>query len=1130
MIGHLSSRSFRRAVAFVLTSAWLLTSGSAVADTFGQGSLVLPMDTDYQDQGMLKVYGLVYDLLRQSVPVRWVIKNGKLYQGVDFVASGKDHQTQAVIANHGYRGGPWVVDSADAAKALPIIDAWQANNPEVAVHEVTASFTADVAKLLVVAPRVAMHADGNEKIARSYLMAAGIPDSTLDPTWPITSPDMLTPAQVAGPTAQNHRDGKLFDADGDPVYCQFMSMHWGVKSALASPETVAEVRTFLTNPVHFFAECQGVNAFENLVPHGHFLTPNGFLVKQQPIAVDFHNFDSPFAQIDGAFATVGGSEPGYALPPGDKYKAGGVTMITKAGAPEGTYDLWMTGYLDGGCPPYAESCNGLGKVSYLAGHQYSTTVPMSQNPTSQGTRLFLNSLFDSTCASAAGLPAIIFVKSAPATTTQANVTFTLFVSNNGPSVALDAVLVDPLPAGASFVSATGGGIYANGKVTWNLANLGVGETQAFALTLQLGAFGTYQNAANLAYLVGLNPFTKASNTTSTLFDKDSDGDGILDPLDICPLDPNPSQDLATDIDNCGACGTKCAFANAFPACVNGACVLAGCAPGFSNCDGAPGNGCEVADASFASDPANCGGCGQVCAPAHAKGACANAACTVGACDPGYADCNALAADGCEYATANFANDAANCGGCGKACANGFVCSGGVCVADVCPAGQSDCNGLPGDGCEYANAGFASDLKNCGGCGLACGPAHATGACKAGVCAVASCALGFSNCNGLVGDGCEYADAGFQSDAANCGGCAIACAPAHAAGACAGGACTVGACLQGFSDCNGLAADGCEIDSAAFANDPMNCGGCGVACGPPHATGACNAGVCVVGVCDPGHVDLDGSPANGCEYACTPIAAVDSTCDGVDDDCDGAADEEWAPTTCGVGVCAATGACAGGAITCVPGAPAEEGPAGALACSNGVDDDCDGLVDAADPGCQQLACASAADCDDGNLCTVDDCALGLCSHAGFECDAGAGGAGGATGSGGAGAGGATGSGGAGAGGATGSGGSGAGGATSMGGAGIGGAGMAGSTSTGGAAGNGGATGAGNHGLGGTAGGVGTTESGTTTGGSDVSAAGDAGACACRVGRSRGEPSPFAAAIALAFAALARRRRRSVGARG
>jgi uncharacterized repeat protein (TIGR01451 family) len=863
--------------------------------------------------------------------------------------------------------------------------------------------------------------------------------------------------------------------------------------------------------VHFFAECQAVDAFEDLVPYGRFLTPNGFVVKAQPASVDFHNFDSPFAQIDGLFATVGGSEPAYALPLGDQYKAGGVTMITKTGAPEGTYDLWMTGYLDGGCPPDAEGCGGLGKVSYLGGHQYTTTLPISKNPQSQGTRLFLNSLFDSTCAAATGLPVLVFNKTAPATTTQANVTFSILVSNAGPSVALGAVLTDPLPAGASFVSASGNGAFANGKVTWDLANLGVGETQAFTLTVKLGAFGTYQNTASLAYDVGLNPFQKTSNTTSTLFDKDSDGDGILDPLDDCPNDFNPSQDLSTDPANCGACGVKCSVANGLPACVGGACVIAVCSPGYSNCDGQYGDGCEVADASFASDPSNCGGCGQVCAPAHATGACSNAVCGIGSCAPGFADCDGKAADGCEYDASKFASDPSNCGGCGKACAAGFVCTAGACVQNACPPGFSDCNGLPGDGCEYANSGFANDLQNCGGCGLVCAPAQASGVCQAGACTIGACAPGYSDCNGLPGDGCEFANAGFATDAANCGGCGLACAPAHAAGACVGGGCTVGACLPGYADCDGLAADGCEVDAGAFASDPMNCGGCGLACAPPHGTGACSAGACVVASCDPGHVDLDGDPANGCEYACTPISALDATCDGVDDDCDGSIDEDWVPTTCGVGACAANGACAAGAVTCVPGSPAVEGPAGDPSCANGVDDDCDGLVDGADPGCQQGACKGDADCDDGNPCTQDTCSGGFCSHAGIVCDAGAGGSGG----GGNGSGGVAGAAGAHAGGAPGTGGAHAGGA---GGGETTGAGGSGETS---GAGGGGATGHGGSSAGADAG----AGASAPKAQGDASTTGDKGSCACRAGAPSEAPTHGVAAAMLAIAALARRRRRA-----
>lgn len=518
------SRVVSRLLASVMLGASLLASASARADDFDEGSLIIPMDITYQDAGMLRAYGLVYDLLLEGVPVRWAIRSDKLQGEEDFVASAMDLQTNAAIMDYGYRGGPWIVDAADAATALPIVTAWQAMYPETAVHEATAEFEAEVARYLVVAPTIAMHADGNEDIARDYMLAAGIPDSLLDYTWADDSPDMLTPEEVAGPTEDNHADGLLFDEDGDAVYCQFMSMHWGVNAAEDNPEVVAETRQFLNNPTHFFAECQAVSAFENTAPHGFFLTPNGLDFADQPDLVDYFNAGSPFAQLDGPFETVGGSEPAYALPEGDMYKAGGVVMITAAGVPEGEQDLWMTGYLDGACPPDALECGSFGKVSYLGGHQYPTDLPVTANPDVQGARLFLNALFEAPCATLIGLPIINLATDAPELVLVPEATFTIAYANAGEVTALAAQLVDPLPAGATFVSATGGGMLVGTDVIWDLGNLGPGEGADVTVTVALAEPGLYDNAVRLDYRIGLSDFLLDSNQTQTLYDPD----GVLD--------------------------------------------------------------------------------------------------------------------------------------------------------------------------------------------------------------------------------------------------------------------------------------------------------------------------------------------------------------------------------------------------------------------------------------------------------------------------------------------------------------------------------------------------------------------------------------------------------------------------
>ena len=80
----------------------------------------------------------------------------------------------------------------------------------------------------------------------------------------------------------------------------------------------------------------------------------------------------------------------------------------------------------------------------------------------------------------------------------------------------------------------------------------------------------------------------------------------------------------------------------------------------------------------------------------------------------------------------------------------------------------------------------------------------------------------------------------------------------------------------------------------------------------------------------------------------PISSDDTSCDGIDQDCNGQADEDFTPepTTCGVSACLASGQsfCQNDEVgdSCIPGKPAPES-------CNGLDDDCNGLVDDGDPG-------------------------------------------------------------------------------------------------------------------------------------------------------------------------------------
>lgn len=207
----------------------------------------------------------------------------------------------------------------------------------------------------------------------------------------------------------------------------------------------------------------------------------------------------------------------------------------------------------------------------------------------------------------------------------------------------------------------------------------------------------------------------------------------------------------------------------------------------------------------------------------------------------------------------------------------------------------------------------------------------------------------------------------------------------------GSTCVPGVCTPGVETCNGID-DDCDgvIDESDNPNSPLICadgsicmnGQCGTPCAcPPNMT--CDQfGMCIP-VCDqPGP----------------------ETCNGVDDDCDGQVDEETpGAVLCPNGGACVNGQCNGGVgIACMADADcppnficdpatAQCTPIGgcvpAPELCNGIDDDCDGVIDDAVPGttlcpngaiCMngscggQIACNANADCPAGMTCVNGIC--------------------------------------------------------------------------------------------------------------------------------------------------------------
>ncbi|MDQ3265629.1 MAG: MopE-related protein [Myxococcota bacterium] len=342
-----------------------------------------------------------------------------------------------------------------------------------------------------------------------------------------------------------------------------------------------------------------------------------------------------------------------------------------------------------------------------------------------------------------------------------------------------------------------------------------------------------------------------------------------------------------------------------------------------------------------------------------RGACvrADAGCAAALeiCDDGLEnDCDGLV---------DCADDECSARGCGN---GGRTCVGAVCS---CPPGGGD-GGVPETNCQDGQdddcdgqsdcddpdcAGSVCDPGGliCVGASCQCPPAGQDG----GLVAETACNDGVDNdCDGQV----DCQDASCEAQACS------------ASGTCTGGACL---CTGGGNPetpeatCNDGADNDCDglVDCADLSDcSGRTCGVNGLICGvggacvcsgngstaEPGGETRCNDGSdndCD-GLSDCADPDCSGTPEPGGEVTCD---------DGRDNDCDGQIDcQELAcdGQTCGAqGQRCGTGGCA---CTGNGGAPEADGE---HTCNDGADNDCDGLVDCADPDCLRHLCGTSSVC-------------------------------------------------------------------------------------------------------------------------------------------------------------------------
>ena len=259
--------------------------------------------------------------------------------------------------------------------------------------------------------------------------------------------------------------------------------------------------------------------------------------------------------------------------------------------------------------------------------------------------------------------------------------------------------------------------------------------------------------------------------------------------------------------------------------------------------GAP---CDGADADLCADGA------FICA-GGALGCADGAGSALDLCNGVDDDCNPITADGSTDPLAAAPCDGAD----SDLCREGVnSCTGGVLactdltagVADLCNTLDDDCNPASSDGSGDPTVGAACDGADSDVC------LEGVTTCTAGALTCSDATSGtIESCNGLD-DNCD----GIADD----GAAAVLCpAPAGVAvTSCGGGAgCAISSCSPNRGNCDGVYANGCEIDTSS---NNSHCGSCGSAC----AIGSCASGSCGLVITVEGHANVSVPCVLG-DYSC-----------------------------------------------------------------------------------------------------------------------------------------------------------------------------------------------------------------------------------------------------------------------